>query len=136
MKIEPSKNSLLQKSPVAFIGIIVIIYCAFKTPNKGIYRMEENTKTEVEFEFNKEYISKSQIKFVIQKTETEETINYKEFLDYLINNGSFRNFFLEILKTEVPFPTFKWETRPISNTKINQPFEFIIIDSPHLENIR
>lgn len=138
MKIEPSKHSFLQKSPIAFIGIIVIIYCVFKSANKDIYEMEErsNSKMNVEFEFNKEYISKSQIKFVIKKMGTAETISYKEFLDYLINNGLFRKFFLEILKTEVPFPTFKWETRPISKTKINQPFEFIIIDSPHLKSIR
>jgi hypothetical protein len=47
-------------------------------------------------------------------------------------DADFRKFFVSTL-SEAPFETYRWETLPATLSTVGQPFEFVIIDSPYLE---
>ena len=41
----------------------------------------------------------------------------------------FREFFIALL-ADAPFPSFRWETPPITAASAGRPFEFVLLDSP------
>ena len=43
----------------------------------------------------------------------------------------FREFFIALL-ADAPFPSFRWETPPITAASAGRPFEFVLLDSPEL----
>lgn len=95
------------------------------------------TKTSeiVEMEYRHETInlSNSQIKYIIYQGDKQ--LSYYKFLTGLENEKQLRDYFRMVLN-DVPFDTFKWETPSINANTITRPFEFIIVNSPHLKNIR
>jgi len=46
-------------------------------------------------------------------------------------DAEFRTFFIELLKNS-PYTAFRWETPPITKANSDQPFEFVMLDSPGL----
>jgi hypothetical protein len=58
-------------------------------------------------------------------------ISYWEALQNWQGNEAFRSFFTPLL-AEAPFPSFRWETPPVTSHSIDRPFEFVLIDSPEL----
>ncbi|WP_254510644.1 DUF6940 family protein [Anatilimnocola floriformis] len=47
------------------------------------------------------------------------------------NDATFRTWFNQLLAA-VPYPSFRWETPPVTQQTIHQPFEFVVHDSPGL----
>jgi len=58
-------------------------------------------------------------------------VSYAEVIHHWQNDADFRAFFIALLR-DSPFPTFRWETPPVTQTTANQPFEFVLLDSPDL----
>jgi hypothetical protein len=58
-------------------------------------------------------------------------LSYANVLDLWQNDASFRNHFIQTL-AKAPFPAFRWETPAVTIGSINQPFEFVLLDSPDL----
>lgn len=63
-------------------------------------------------------------------------LSYATALQLLQTEPSFRNALTEALATS-PFPAYFWETPPITQATIQQqPFEFVLVNSPQLATIR
>lgn len=62
-------------------------------------------------------------------------ILYSEIIQFWQYNQEFRTFFISLL-ANAPFSAFFWETPAISHANINQVFEFVLVDSPYLANIK
>jgi len=88
---------------------------------------------EMEYRHEARDLSSSQIKYIIYQGDKQ--LSYYKFLTGLENEKQLRDYFRMILN-DVPFDTFKWETPSINANTITRPFEFIIVNSPHLKNIR
>ena len=58
-------------------------------------------------------------------------LSYASVLDRWQNDAGFRNHFIQTL-AKAPFSAFRWETPPVTNGSMNQPFEFVLLDSPDL----
>jgi len=69
------------------------------------------------------------IKFAIDRDSTP--VSYAQVIDHWQNNAEFRSFFTALLLGS-PFSIFRWETPPVTRTTANQPFEFVLLDSPDL----
>merc|ERR1711990_1199458 len=87
----------------------------------------------MEYRHEAKDLSNSQIKYIIYQGDKQ--LSYYKFLTGLENEKQLRDYFRSILN-DVPFDTFKWETPSINANTITRPFEFIIVNSPHLKNIR
>merc|ERR1711990_269160 len=87
----------------------------------------------MEYRHEAKDLSNSQIKYIIYQGDKQ--LSYYKFLTGLQNEKQLRDYFRSILN-DVPFDTFKWETPSINANTITRPFEFIIVNSPHLKNIR
>jgi len=87
----------------------------------------------MEYRHEAKDLSNSQIKYIIYQGDKQ--LSYYKFLTGLENEKQLRDYFRSILNN-VPFDTFKWETPSINAKTITRPFEFIIVNSPHLKNIR
>jgi hypothetical protein len=59
-------------------------------------------------------------------------LSYREVLRRWREDADFRVWFIALL-ADVPFSAFRWETPPLIATTADRPFEFVLLDSPHLE---
>jgi hypothetical protein len=58
-------------------------------------------------------------------------LSYAEVIDGWENSHDFRDFFISLL-ADAPFQAMFWETPPVTRSSIRQPYEFVLVDSPHL----
>ncbi len=58
-------------------------------------------------------------------------VPYADVIHQWQNDAGFRTFFIDLL-VDSPFSAFRWETPPITTATANQPFEFVLLDSPDL----
>ena len=58
-------------------------------------------------------------------------VSYSDVIQLWQNDAGFRVFFTSLL-VDSPFPMFRWETPPVTQTTANQAFEFVLLDSPGL----
>lgn len=62
-------------------------------------------------------------------------LSWPAVMDRWQNDQSFRCFFMSVL-VDAPFPTYFWETPPVSSATIDREFEFVLVESPQLAGIR
>jgi len=130
----------------AVLAVLVIIGVSLSSRNSettSLPEISEPSVTEVpeeiippekmEYRHEAKDLSNSQIKYIIYQGDKQ--LSYYKFLTGLENEKQLRDYFRSILN-DVPFDTFKWETPSINANTITRPFEFIIVNSPHLKNIR
>jgi hypothetical protein len=58
-------------------------------------------------------------------------VSYAEILRRWQQDAEFRSWFIALL-ADAPYSAFRWETPPITTATANQPFEFVLLDSPGL----
>jgi hypothetical protein len=58
-------------------------------------------------------------------------VSYADVIHLWQNDAGFRTFFIDLL-VDSSFSAFRWETPPITAATANQPFEFVLLDSPDL----
>ena len=58
-------------------------------------------------------------------------VSYAKVLKLWQSDGCFRSVFLALLAS-VPFSAFRWETPMLTAATADQPFEFVVLDSPGL----
>jgi hypothetical protein len=58
-------------------------------------------------------------------------LSYADALTRWQNDFAFRKYFIDLLVAS-PFSVFRWETPSITTATANQPFEFVLLDSPYL----
>lgn len=56
-------------------------------------------------------------------------ISYETVLDLWQSDSSFRNYFTALLSNS-PFSGYRWETPAITESTVDRPFEFVLINSP------
>ncbi len=61
-----------------------------------------------------------------------ENLHYESFLRLLHQDKSFRSFFINLL-SDVPFHAYQWETPPVTLKNRDQPFEFVVHNSPGID---
>ena len=62
-------------------------------------------------------------------------LSWSDVVDRWQNDQSFRRFFVSVL-VEAPFPAYFWETPPVTDATINREFEFVLVDSQQLADVR
>ena len=65
-------------------------------------------------------------------TKNKQTLTYIEVLKLWQNDRIFRKFFSDLLANS-PFKAYRWETPPVTSANQDQPFEFILYSSGHLD---
>jgi hypothetical protein len=70
------------------------------------------------------------LKFAIQRHGSPAS--FGEVLHGWRDHAEFRTFFTTLL-SDAPFSAFRWESPCATAAAINQPFEFVLLDSPELE---
>ena len=66
--------------------------------------------------------------------ENNEQLRYDDVILYWRENHEFRNFYISVLN-ESPFEAFFWEHPPVTRLNIQQPYEFVLVDSPQLARV-
>lgn len=61
-----------------------------------------------------------------------ELLSYGGFLKHLQGDEEFRSFFINLLR-DVPFKAYHWETPPVQSSSIDQPFEFVVSNTPGID---
>ena len=80
------------------------------------------------YQFKKNPLQRSKsIKYVLH--DDENKLTYAHFINLLHEDKSFRDFFIALF-SDVPFHAYHWETPAVTNATLNQPFEFVITNSP------
>jgi hypothetical protein len=69
------------------------------------------------------------IKFAVENDSSP--VSYAEVIHQWQNDSDFRAFFSALLLNS-PFPAFRWETPPVTIATADQPFEFVLLDSPEI----
>ena len=69
------------------------------------------------------------IKFAIENDSSP--VSFAEVIRQWQNDSDFRTFFIDLLLNS-SFPAFRWETPPVTIATADQPFEFVLIDSPEI----
>ena len=69
------------------------------------------------------------IKFAIENDSSP--VSYAEVIRQWQNHSDFRAFFIDLLLNS-PFPAYRWETPSVTMATADQPFEFVLIDSPEI----
>jgi hypothetical protein len=59
-------------------------------------------------------------------------VPFAEVLRLWQHDAAFRSFFIKLL-ADAPFSAFRWETPPITTVSARRPFEFVVLDSPWLD---
>jgi hypothetical protein len=67
-----------------------------------------------------------------QITRDGTTLRSRDVLDLWQRDAEFRNFFLRTL-ADAPYEAFRWETPPLARDTLDEPFEFVLLDSPELD---
>lgn len=60
-----------------------------------------------------------------------KTLCYGDVLDLWQSEQGFRSFFISLL-ADAPFAAYFWETPPVTETSLEQAFEFVLVDGPQL----
>ena len=60
-----------------------------------------------------------------------QVASYAVVVDAWRDDEAFRSWFNQLL-ADVPYRSFRWETRPVTTQTVSRPFEFVAIDSPGL----
>ena len=69
------------------------------------------------------------IKFAIEIDSSP--VSYANVIQKWQRDSEFRDFFINLLRSS-PFPAFRWETPPVTDASADQPFEFVLLDSPEI----
>ena len=90
----------------------------------------------MKYTFNRNIISSNTIKYTIDSE--SDRLTYQNFIDLLKVKdknflGKFRD---ELNRTSAEFPGYFWECVPVSSNTINKPFEFALVNSGALNNIK
>lgn len=59
-------------------------------------------------------------------------LTYEQALHLLGADASFREFLTELL-VQSDYTAFRWETPPITTSRVGRPFEFVLVNDPYLE---
>jgi len=63
----------------------------------------------------------------------DQSLSFQEVIDLWKKEEAFRLFFNDIL-VNTEYKAFYWETQPITTNRLDNPFEFVVINSTHLVN--
>lgn len=63
--------------------------------------------------------------------ENNGALCYEDVILYWYENHEFRNFYISVLN-ESPFEAFFWEHPPVTRSNVQQPYEFVLVNSPQL----
>ena len=63
--------------------------------------------------------------------ENNDPLRYEDVILYWRENHKFTSFYISVL-TESPFEAFFWEHPPVTRSNIQQPYEFVLVNSPQL----
>ena len=64
-----------------------------------------------------------------------QQLTYSEVIDLWQNDSSFQALFNSLL-AEAPFSAYFWETPPINRSNLHRGFEFVLVDSPQLAEVK
>jgi hypothetical protein len=64
-----------------------------------------------------------------------EPLSWSDVTDRWQNDRSFRSFFISLL-VDAPFQAYFWETPPLTSATIDQKFEFVLVESQQLADVR
>lgn len=62
----------------------------------------------------------------------DQALSYRRTLELLAGDAAFR-LYLSRLLAEAEFPSFRWETPPITRRTVDRPFEFVLVNDPYLQ---
>ncbi len=62
----------------------------------------------------------------------DDQLSYDNFLTFLQQDEAFLDFFINVL-SEISFYAYQWETPPVTSCTIDQPFEFVVTNSPGID---
>lgn len=83
------------------------------------------------FHFQKQIVTENKAyKYLIYKNGTQ--ITYGDFFELLHGKPQFQGFFIHLL-SEIPFRAYHWETPAVTTSTKNQPFEFVVSRTPHID---
>jgi hypothetical protein len=83
------------------------------------------------YQFRKTTITEGQShKYILYRE--DEQLRYIDFITLLQQDEQFRSFFINIL-SDISFHAFQWETPPVTSSTADQPFEFVIYNSPTID---
>ncbi|MBT8124697.1 MAG: hypothetical protein KJO81_07735, partial [Gammaproteobacteria bacterium] len=77
----------------------------------------------------KEIPNQRAIRFIIENDSSP--VSYAEAIHQWQNDADFREFFISTLINS-PFLAYRWETPPVTIATADQPFEFVLLDSPDI----
>lgn len=84
------------------------------------------------FEVDSEKIKPGIIKYRIKIN--GNVLTFKEWINYLKDSNEFISFYIEILR-ESSYEGFFWEVKPMNSNRLNEAFEFVLVNSRTLPNI-
>lgn len=85
----------------------------------------------MKFDFQKRTVTENKgYKYLIYQEAAQ--ITYGNFLELLHADPQFQNFFIDLL-SEIPFWAYHWETPAVTASTTNQPFEFVVSHTPHID---
>ena len=67
-----------------------------------------------------------------QIVEVSQVVRFADVLELWQEDTEFSLWFTDTLAA-LPFTAFRWETPPVTASKLSRPFEFVVIDSPTLD---
>ena len=71
----------------------------------------------------------------IRITRNEDPARYSGVVQAWQDEEEFRSFFISLI-AKAPFQAFYWETPPVSSATFDQEFEFVLVDSSQLRDVR
>ncbi len=85
------------------------------------------------FKATNENISPEITKYKILKD--DKKISYRSWISYLKNSDEFIDFYIDLLKSS-EHTAFFWEVKPVSIQKVDKDFEFVLVKSNSLPNVK
>jgi len=85
------------------------------------------------FSIIKEIISQEITKYKL--LENEEVISYRSWIDNLKGSEIFTDFYIDLLKSST-YTAFFWEVKPVTQDKLDDDFEFVLIKSNSLSKVK
>lgn len=83
------------------------------------------------YQFRKTELSKGQsFKYLLYHE--QEQLRYIDFITLLQQDEEFRSLFIDLL-SDISFHAYQWETPPVTISTAEQPFEFVVHTSPHID---
>lgn len=97
------------------------------TGSKSIITMTMNM-----FGVEKKEVKKGVDKFRITNNGTP--ISYRDWIDQITESTEFISFYISILRNN-PYEGYYWEVKPVTQNKLEQDFEFVLVESEILPQI-